>query len=91
MLGFEFASELSLGCDLRPLRGALAMSLAISQVISQNISGQTSKHTPKLVLPENSGQEAGLVPGDEIFAAQHLLDVLRQFQPGDATVDALDG
>jgi len=87
MQGFEFAGELSLGGDLRPVRGALAMSLTISQ----GMSGQTSKHTPKLVLPESSAQEAGLVPGAEIFAAQHLLDVVRQFLPGDATVDVLDG
>jgi magnesium chelatase family protein len=91
MQGYEFAGELSLGGDLRPVRGALAMSLAISQALSQNISGKISKHTPKLVLPESSAQEAGLVPGAEIFAAQHLLDVVRQFLPGDAAVDVLDG
>ena len=93
MNGYEFAGELSLGGDLRPVRGALAMSLAISQamVISQGTATQTSKHTPKLVLPQTSAQEAGLVPGAEIFAAQHLLDVVRQFLPGDAAVDVLDG
>ena len=87
MQGFEFAGELSLGGDLRPVRGALAMSLAISQGMAM----QSSKHTPKLVLPETSAQEAGLVPGAEIFAAHHLLDVVRQFLPGDAAVDVLDG
>ena len=87
MQGYEFAGELSLGGDLRPVRGALAMSLAISQAMS----AQGSPDIPKLVLPENSAQEAGLVPGAEIFAAQHLLDVVRQFLPGDAAVDVLDG
>jgi magnesium chelatase family protein len=87
MQGYEFAGELSLGGDLRPVRGALAMSLAIRQAMS----AQGSPDTPKLVLPENSAQEAGLVPGAEIFAAQHLLDVVRQFLPGDAAVDAVDG
>ena len=87
MQGFEFAGELSLGGDLRPVRGALAMSLAISQ----GISTQKNQHIPKLVLPETSAQEAGLVPGAEIFAAHHLLDVVRQFLPGDAAVDVLDG
>jgi magnesium chelatase family protein len=91
MQGFEFAGELSLGGDLRPVRGALAMSLAIRQGMSQNVSGPISQHTLKLVLPESSAQEAGLVPGAEIFAAQHLLDVVRQFLPGDAAVDELDG
>ena len=83
MLGFEFAGELSLGGDLRPVRGALAMSLALA--------GQAGQSIPKLVLPESSAQEAGLVPGAEIFAAQHLLDVVRQFLPGDAVPDVLDG
>ena len=83
MLGFEFAGELSLGGDLRPVRGALAMSLALAGLAGQSI--------PKLVLPESSAQEAGLVPGAEIFAAQHLLDVVRQFLPGDAVPDVLDG
>ena len=87
MQGYEFAGELSLGGDLRPVRGALAMSLAISQAMS----AQGSPDIPKLVLPENSAQEAGLVPGAEIFAAQHLLDVVQQFLPGDAAVDVLDG
>ena len=87
MQGYEFAGELSLGGDLRPVRGALAMSLAISQAMS----AQGSPDIPKLVLPENSAQEAGLVPGAEIFAAQHLLDVVRQFLPGDVAVDVLDG
>ena len=87
MEGFEFAGELSLGGDLRPVRGSLAMSLAISQ----GITTQTNQHVPRLVLPEASAQEAGLVPGAEIFAAQHLLDVVRQFLPGDAAVDELDG
>ncbi len=87
MQGFEFAGELSLGGDLRPVRGALAMSLAISQ----GMAGGLGSLIPKLVLPESSAQEAGLVPGAEIFAARHLLDVVQQFLPGDAAVDALDG
>lgn len=87
MQGFEFAGELSLGGDLRPVRGALAMSLAISH----GIATQPDAHIPKLVLPEASAQEAGLVPGAEIFAAQHLLDVVRQFLPGDAAIDVVDG
>lgn len=87
MQGYEFAGELSLGGDLRPVRGALAMSLAIRQAMSAH----GSPDIPKLVLPENSAQEAGLVPGAEIFAAQHLMDVVRQFLPGDAAVGLLDG
>ena len=87
MNGYEFAGELSLGGDLRPVRGALAMSLAISQGAAQ----QQASQIPKLVLPESSAEEAGLVPGAEIYRAHHLLDVVRQFLPGDTAPDVLDG
>jgi magnesium chelatase family protein len=84
--GYEFAGELSLGGDLRPVRGALAMSLALARP-----ARDAAQKLPKLVLPDASAQEAALVPGAEIFRAQHLLDVVRQFLPGDAPVEALDG
>ncbi|MBC7718457.1 MAG: YifB family Mg chelatase-like AAA ATPase [Chitinophagaceae bacterium] len=86
MHGYEFAGELSLGGDLRPVRGALAMSLALSSDIAY-----AQGPPPKLVLPESSAQEAGLVPGAEIYKAHHLLDVVRQFLPGDALPDVQDG
>jgi magnesium chelatase family protein len=86
MQGYEFAGELSLGGDLRPVRGALAMSLAINGKLTD-----TKSPPPRLVLPESSAQEAGLVPGAEIYKAHHLLDVVRQFLPGDAVPDALEG
>ena len=76
--GYEFAGELSLGGDLRPVRGALAMSLALARPEQGG-----AKKLPKLVLPEASAQEAALAPGAEIFRALHLLDVVRQFLPGD--------
>ena len=84
--GYEFAGELSLGGDLRPVRGALAMSLAIS-------SRTANAHAPppRLVLPEGSAQEAALVPGAEIYRARHLLDVVRQFLPGQDVPDLQDG
>lgn len=84
--GYEFAGELSLGGDLRPVKGALAMSLALAQGAEQGANGR-----PKLVLPEGSAQEAALVPDAEIYRAHHLLDVVRQFLPGDTAVERLDG
>ncbi|MDO9403763.1 MAG: YifB family Mg chelatase-like AAA ATPase [Polaromonas sp.] len=86
MKGYEFAGELSLGGDVRPVRGALAMSLALA---SQ--AGQTGGSQPRLVLPQASAQEAALVPDAEIYAVHHLLDVVRQFLPGNATIDIDDG
>ena len=82
--GYEFAGELSLGGDLRPIRGALAMSLALP------VPG-ARQAKPKLVLPEGSAQEAALVPDAEVYRARHLLDVVRQFLPGDAVPEAIDG
>ncbi|WP_332777613.1 YifB family Mg chelatase-like AAA ATPase [Polaromonas sp.] len=81
--GYEFAGELSLGGDLRPVRGALAMSLALADA--------AAGHQPRLVLPEGSAQEAALVPDARIYRAHHLLDVVRQFLPGDAAPEAMAG
>ena len=84
--GYEFAGELSLGGDLRPVRGALAMSLAINAR-----AVDAGCPPPRLVLPEGSAQEAGLVPGADIYRAHHLQDVVRQFLPGDASPELLGG
>ncbi|TAG37262.1 MAG: ATP-binding protein [Polaromonas sp.] len=84
--GHEFAGELSLGGELRPVRGALAMSLALATQ-----ARQMTGPLPRLVLPESSAQEAALVPDAEIYQARHLLDVVRQFLPGDAVPELLDG
>src|SRR3569623_1109196 len=71
MAGYEFAGELSLSGELRPVRGALAMSLALH-------AGDASA---KLVLPPASAEEAALVPQAQGYRANHLLDVARQFMP----------
>ena len=86
LAGYEFAGELSLGGDVRPVRGALAMSLAIA-----HCAGEGIQKLPRLVLPEGSAQEAALVPEAEIYRAHHLLDVVRQFLSGDAPPPELAG
>ena len=79
LAAFEFAGELSLAGDLRPVRGALAMALALRR--------RPSEHTPRaLVLPLASAEEAALVEGLTIHAAVHLLDVVRALLPGDAAL-----
>lgn len=70
LAGHEFAGELSLSGELRPVRGALAMALALR--------GRTTA----LVLPPGSAEEAALVPDSVIYKATHLLDVVQQFLPG---------
>src|SRR5674476_85693 len=56
LAGHEFAGELSLSGELRPVRGALAMSLALhaGRVVTQ------------LVLPPDSAEEAALVPDAQV-------------------------
>jgi magnesium chelatase family protein len=71
LAGCEFAAELSLSGELRPVRGALAMSLALRQ---QQVQAA-------LVLPPGSAEEAALVPDARVFRARHLLDVVQQFLP----------
>ena len=63
---FECAGELSLGGELRPVRGALAMSLALKREAS----------TRRLILPEASAAEAALVDGVPVYRAAHLLDLV---------------
>jgi magnesium chelatase family protein len=67
---YEFAGELSLSGELRPVRGALAMSLAL------NAAG----HGAQLVLPPGSAEEAALVPGARVWRARHLMDVVARLQ-----------
>jgi len=70
LAGHEFAGELSLSGELRPVRGALAMALALRAMPT------------RLVLPPGSAEEAALVPDIVIYKAGHLLDVVQQFVPG---------
>jgi magnesium chelatase family protein len=72
---YEFAGELGLSGELRPVRGALAMALATQR------AGKT------LVLPEASAQEAALAQGAVVYAAQHLLDVAAHFSAATPTND----
>lgn len=71
LAGHEFAGELSLSGELRPVRGALAMALALHQ------DGVVTR----LVLPPGSAEEAALVPEAQVYRARHLLDVVQQFLP----------
>jgi magnesium chelatase family protein len=74
--GWEFAGELSLAGDLRPVRGALAMYLALHMQ-----SRHTGEPPARLVLPPDSAEEAALVPDAEVYRARHLLDVVHRFLP----------
>ena len=81
LAGYEFAGELSLSGELRPVRGALAMALAL------HTSGDDSA---RLVLPPGSAEEAALVPDAQVYRARHLLDVVQHFAPPEAAAAALE-
>ncbi len=76
--GYEFAGELSLGGELRPVRGALAMGLALRR------SASPSAPRRILVLPAESADETALVGELDVRGAGHLLDVVRALAPGAA-------
>lgn len=78
---YVFAGELSLAGDLRPIRGALAMSLALRKL---SAAQRSASPQPKLVLPLASAREAALVDGSVIYGAKHLLDVVQVFRFNDA-------
>lgn len=72
----EFAGELSLSGELRPIRGALAMVLA----------GNTRR---SFILPAGSAQEAALVGRVRVFAARTLLEVCAHLMGHGALVECL--
>jgi magnesium chelatase family protein len=71
LAGQEFAGELSLTGDLRPVRGALAMALSAKQ------AGRS------FVLPEGNAPQAALADGARILPARTLLEVVAHLA-GDA-------
>ncbi|MDR1311316.1 MAG: YifB family Mg chelatase-like AAA ATPase [Burkholderiaceae bacterium] len=70
---YEFAGELSLSGELRPIRGALAMTYAMRK------SGVLSGRQDAFILPAANADEAALVEGIRILPASSLLDVCAHF------------
>jgi magnesium chelatase family protein len=83
LAGHEFAGELSLSGQLRPVQGALAMALGMA-LQPEDPSGTSSV----LVLPEGSAQEASLVPDARVVSVAHLLDVVARFAPAKGADEA---
>ncbi len=71
---YEFAGELSLTGELRPIRGALAMTFAM-----QRANG----HGGAFILPLANADEAALVRGAAIYPAATLLEVCHHFCAAD--------
>ena len=70
---YEFAGELSLSGELRPIRGALAMTYAMHRD-----AGATGKRRA-FILPLANAEEAALVGNASIYPAGSLLDVCAHF------------
>lgn len=70
---YEFAGELSLSGELRPIRGALAMTFAMRR------AGGISGMQRSFILPRANADEAALVRDTAIFPADSLLHVCAHF------------
>jgi magnesium chelatase family protein len=70
---YEFAGELSLSGELRPVRGALAMTYAMHK------DGGSSGKERAFILPRANAEEAALVRDATIFPADTLLQVCAHF------------
>jgi magnesium chelatase family protein len=87
LAGCEFAGELSLAGELRPVRGALALALALrrSGSVSEGDGGGPARPR-RLVLPADSAAAAAQVAGLDIRSARHLTEVVQSLLHGDAAV-----
>lgn len=74
---YEFAGELSLSGELRPIRGALAMVLA---------AGSRGR---SFVLPETSAREAALASEVRVLTAKTLLEVCAHLTGKQALVECI--
>ncbi|MGZ8289914.1 MAG: YifB family Mg chelatase-like AAA ATPase [Telluria sp.] len=72
---YEFAGELSLSGELRPIRGALAMTFAMHR--------RAEGDARAFILPFANADEAALVPGAAILPAHTLLEVCAHFAARD--------
>ncbi|WP_211471248.1 YifB family Mg chelatase-like AAA ATPase [Collimonas humicola] len=72
---YEFAGELSLSGELRPIRGALAMTFAMT---ASGATPSTAK-SRAFILPQANADEAALVTDARILPADSLLQVCAHF------------
>ena len=75
---YEFAGELSLSGQLRPIRGALAMTFAMQRDAPRRDGGRRA-----FILPLANADEAALVAGAIILPAGSLLQVCAHFSAHD--------
>ncbi len=72
----EFAGELSLGGELRPMRGAFAMACGLARKVAVAQQGAAALEAPaEIYVPLASAAEAALAPGITVFGAADLLEL----------------
>ncbi|HVE90442.1 MAG TPA: YifB family Mg chelatase-like AAA ATPase [Burkholderiaceae bacterium] len=87
---YEFAGELSLSGELRPVRGTLAMAYAVTLAGSGD-GEKRSADKPALrgfIVPSESADEAALVGQVPIFPAKTLLQVVEHLRAVAGEADA---
>ncbi|GAA4021368.1 YifB family Mg chelatase-like AAA ATPase [Actimicrobium antarcticum] len=78
---YEFAGELSLSGELRPIRGALAMTFAMHR--DSDNGGNNDGIQRGFILPRANADEAALMKDALIYPADSLLQVCAHFAAGD--------
>ncbi len=74
---YEFAGELSLSGELRPIRGALAMTFAMHR------DDEPGRARRGFILPRANADEAALAKEARIYPASSLLEVCAHFAAAD--------
>ena len=72
--GYEFAGELALTGELRPVRGALAMTSSMMCDVN-DVASNPAAQKRAFILPQMSAAEAALVQKAVIYPAKSLLEV----------------
>ena len=78
---YEFAGELSLSGELRPIRGALAMTFAMHR--GGEPAARAASAARAFILPAANADEAALVADAIIYPAETLLQVCAHFAAAD--------
>ncbi len=92
---YEFAGELSLSGELRPVRGTLAMAYAVTLAAANSAANAEEKRagaeksSPRgFVVPYESADEAALVGQVPIYPAKTLLQVVEHLRADAGEADA---
>lgn len=86
---YEFAGELALTGELRPIRGALAMTSSMMRLPPHKSDSNNTAPKRAFILPQDSAKEAVLVPDAIVYPAKTLLEVCAHLT-GHALINAVE-